>query len=86
MMLNVYKNAVGLCSGEEGLVVFEGLDCGFGDQDMDFALDGVESNGVMCRIRCEDGDGISGGQSINGFLVGFSIAFVVGGVGGEGGI
>lgn len=51
---------------------------------MDTALDGVQGDGVVRRIRCEDGDGCALGQGINGGLVGFWIGRIVVGEGLEG--
>lgn len=53
---------------------------------MDLALDGVEGDGVVRRVGCEDRYGTAGGKGINRGLVGFRVAFVVWWVGIEGGI
>lgn len=41
---------------EEVEVVVEELGCGLGDEDVDLALDGIERNGVVRRVRSENGD------------------------------
>lgn len=60
------------------------LDCWFGDKDVDLALDGVECNWVVSGIGGEDGDGITWGEGIDGFLVGFCVSLIVCWVGIEG--
>lgn len=42
---------------EEREVVGKELGCGFGDQDVDLALDGVEGDGKMGWVGGEDCDG-----------------------------
>ncbi len=77
-----------LCLGplDELLVVLEQLDGGLGDEDVDAALDGVEGNGEMGRVRGEDCDGVAGLERVNGRLVGVGVLLVVGGEGVERGV
>lgn len=60
------------------LVVLEELDGGLGDQDVNLALDGIQRNGVVGGIGGENGDGVTGRESVNGSLVSVGIALVVG--------
>lgn len=50
---------------------------------MDAAADGVEGYGVVRGVRCEDCDCGAGGEGVDGGFVGFWVALVVGGEGGE---
>lgn len=45
---------------------------------MDLALDGIESYRVVRCVWCEDRDCGTGGEGVNGGLVCFRVAFVVG--------
>ena len=45
---------------------------------MDFALDRVERYWVVRWIWSEDRDGVAGGEGVDGCLVGFWVALVVG--------
>lgn len=72
--------------GEEGDVVFEEFDCRFGDYDVDFLFDGIESNGVVGGVWGEDCDGIVGFEGVDGGFVGVGIFCVVGGEGFEWGV
>jgi hypothetical protein len=68
----------GLLGGfDELLVVFEGLGGGLGDEHVDFALNGVEGNGVVSGVWGEDCDGIAGGEGVNGGLVSIWVTSVV---------
>jgi hypothetical protein len=67
-------------------VVREGLDGRLGYEDMDLALDSVESDWVVCCVWCEDSDSRAGGEGVYGGLVGIGVSFVVRGVGFEGGV
>ena len=84
MVLDVDEDAVLFGCGEEGLVVCEGLDGGFGDQHMDLAFYGVEGDRVVRCVWREDRDCVAGGERVDGGLVGIGVDFVVGWVGGEG--
>lgn len=86
VVLDVDEYAVFLCCGKEGLMMLERLDCGFCDQDVDLAFDGVESDGVVRSVRSEYRDRGPWCEGIDGFLVGFWITDVVRGVGFEGGV
>lgn len=46
---------------------------------MNAALNGVQRNGVVCRVGGEDCDGVARRESVNGRLVGVGILLVVGG-------
>jgi hypothetical protein len=71
---------------EEGEVVRQQLCGGLGDHDVDFALDGVQSDGEVGGVRSEDGDGAARLQGVNCSLVGVGIGLVVGGEGLEGNV
>jgi hypothetical protein len=86
VVLDVYKYAILLRCLEEGLMVCEGLDGGFGYQDVDLALDGVQSDGVMCCVGCEDCDCVAGGEGIDCGFVRVGIFRIIRRVGFEGGI
>ena len=86
VVLDVDEDAVFLCGGEERLVVLEGLDGRFGDQDVDLAFDGVQGYGVVRCVWGEDGDGVAGGEGVDGGFVGGGVGLAVGGVGFEGGV
>lgn len=77
MMLNVYKYIVLAGFSEEMLVLGKKLDCGFCDHYVYFALDGIEGDGIMGWIGCEDGDRISGTEGVDCFLVGFWVTFFI---------
>jgi len=50
---------------------------------VDFALDGVEGDWVVRCVWSEDCDCVAWGKGVDGGFVGFGIADVIGGVGGE---
>lgn len=58
-------------------VVLQQLDGGLGDEDVNAALDGVEGDGEVRGIRCEDGDGVAGLELVDGGLVGVGVDLVV---------
>lgn len=78
MVLDKDVDALLLGGLNESLVVLELLDSGLGEQDVDAALNGVEGDGVVSGIGCEDGDGVTGLQGVNGGLVGVGVLLVVG--------
>jgi len=84
VVLDVDEDAVFGGRGEEREVVGKGLDCGFGDEDVDFSFDGVEGDGVVGGVWREDRDGVAGGERVDCGLVGMGVDGVVGGVRGEG--
>jgi hypothetical protein len=57
---------------------------GLGDQDVDFALDGVEGYRVVGCVWREDCYCVAGGEGVDCGFVGVWVAGGVGGVGGEG--
>lgn len=67
-------------------MVLEQFGRGFGDENVNPALDGVKRNRVMRGVWGEDGDGAAGGERVDGGLVGFGIRGGVGGIRGEGGV
>lgn len=86
VVLDVDEDAVFLCCGEESLVVLEGFDRGFGNEDVDLALDGVEGYRVVRCVWGEDCDGVAGGEGVDGGFVGGGVGLAVCGVGFEGGV
>lgn len=86
MVLDEDVDALFLGAADQLLVVLELLDGGLGDEDVDAALDGVEGNGEMGRVRGEDGDGVAGLEAVDGGLVGVGVFLVVGGEGVERGV
>ena len=56
MVLNVDEDVVFLCFGEKLLVVLKQLYCRLRDENMDSALNGVQSNWVVSGVWGEDGD------------------------------
>lgn len=56
MVLNINEDIVFLGSCQKRLVMFQELHRGFCDEDVNSALDGVQSDRVVSGIRCEDGD------------------------------
>ena len=74
------KNVDALLPGalDELLVVIELLHGGLGQQDVDAALDGIEGDRVVARVRSEDGDGVAGLEAVNGRLVGVWVLLVIG--------
>ena len=56
MVFNINKDAMFLGGGQESLVVLEGLDRRFCDQDVDFALNGIESDGIVSSVRSKNCD------------------------------
>lgn len=75
VVLDVDEDVVLLGFGEEVLVFGEELDGGFGDHDVDFALDGVEGDRVVGGVRGEDGDCVSGIEGVDCGFVGLWVAF-----------
>lgn len=73
VVLNVHVHAVLFSSLDQSKVVREGLDGGFGNHDVNTALDSIKGYGEVGGIRGEDGDGIAGGEGIDGRLVRFWI-------------
>lgn len=71
---------------EQVLVLAEELHRGLGDHYVDLALNGVQGDRVVSGVGCEDGDGVAGGEGVDGCLVGVCIALVVGGERVEGGV
>ena len=55
---------------QEVLVVGEELDGWFGDEDVDVTLYCIQSDWVVGSVGGEDGDGIPGGEGVDGFFVG----------------
>lgn len=53
---------------------------------MDLALDSIECDRVVCRVRCEDGDGVSWGEGVDGNFVRGGVFDIVWGVAVEGGV
>lgn len=80
-MLDKDEDSLLLGLANQFLVLFEEFHCGFGDEDMDAALDGVERDGVVSRVWGEDGDGVAGTKTVNGRLVSVRVLLVVGGKG-----
>ena len=58
-------------------MIFECFDGGLGDHDMDFSLDRVKSNWIMSCVWCENGDSITGRESIDSSFVGIGISDIV---------
>ena len=56
VVLDVDEDVVLLGLGEELLVVLKQLDCWLCDEDVDTALDSVQSNGVVSGVRSENSD------------------------------
>lgn len=81
VMLDEHEHAVLACLLQQCEVVREQLRGGLGDQHVDLALDGVQSNGEMGRVGGENGDGGARLQGVNGGLVGIGVGLVVGGIG-----
>lgn len=77
MVFHVHEDAMFFCGGEEGLLVLEGFDGGFGDENVDLAFNGVEGDAVMGCVWGKDRDGVSWRESVNGGFVGFWVALVV---------
>jgi hypothetical protein len=77
VVLDIDKDIVLACLFEQLLVVFEQLDGGLCDEDVDAALYGVEGNWVVGGVGGEDGDGAALWERIDGLLVGFGIAFAL---------
>lgn len=81
VVFDVDKDVVPAGLAEQLLVLGEELDGRFGDEDVDAALDCVESYGEVGGVWGEDCDGIAWGEGIDG---GFVRVWVTGcGVGGE---
>lgn len=84
VVFDVDEDVMLLGFAEEVDVVGEELGCGFGDHDVDAALDGVEGDRVVGGVWREDGYRVARGQSIDGGFIGFGVALIVGRVGCEG--
>jgi hypothetical protein len=67
-------------------VIPQSLGGGLGDQDVVSALNGIQSNWVVCRVWGEDCDGRALGQDVNCRLVGVGVGLVVGRERGEGSV
>ena len=67
-------------------MVFKGLDCRLGDQDVDFPLNCIEGNWVVSCVWGENGYGRAGCEGINGCLIRLWVLLVIRRVGFEGGI
>lgn len=65
-------------------MVLQQLGGGLGEQDVDFAVDGVEGYLIVRGVWGEDCDRGARGQGVDGRFVGFRVGCVVGRVGGEG--
>lgn len=61
------------------LVVGQALDGRLGDEDVDAAVDGVEGDVEVRRVRGEDCDCVAGREGVDGGLVGSRVAVGVGG-------
>ena len=70
VVLDVNEDVVFPSCCEECKVVREKFGCGFRDQDVVPPLDGVECDGVVCRVWSEDRDGGVRRKGVNGGLVG----------------
>lgn len=86
VVLNVHNDIVLARLSEQVEVVGEELGRRLGDENVDLALNGVQSDGVMGGVGSENGDCRAGGEGVNGGFVGFWVRGVVGGEGGEGDI
>lgn len=84
--VDVYFGGLLLGGFEEGEVVGEEFYGGLGYHDVDSALDGVEGYGVVSCVGGEDGDGVTGGEGVDGGFVGVRVDGVVVGEGVEGGV
>ena len=71
MVFDVHKDVVFAGFGDEMLVLGEVLDRRFCDQDVNAATDGVKSDRIVRCVRGEDCDGITRGERLNGYFVGF---------------
>lgn len=78
MVLNEYVNSFLLSLANKLLVVFQKLDGGFSDEDVDTSLNSVKSNGEMGWIWGKDCDGIARLEAVNGRFIGVGIFLVVG--------
>jgi len=67
-------------------MVRQRLDGGFGDEDVDFALDGVEGDGVVRCVWGEDCDGGAWWEGVDCGFVGGGVDAVFCGVGVERGV
>ena len=86
VVLDVDEDTVLPSCSEERKVVGKKLSCRFCDQDMVFALNGVECDGVVCCVWGKDSDGGVGWKSVDGGLVGVWICRLVRWVAGKGNI
>lgn len=86
VVFNVHNYIVLARLSEQIEVVREELGRGLSDENVDLALNGVQSDRVMGGVGCENGDCRAGGKGVNGSFVGFWVGGVVGGKGGEGDI
>lgn len=77
MVFDVDEYVVFAGFGEEMLVFGEEFDGWFGDHYVDFAFDGIESDWVVSWIWSEDCDCVSRAESIDCFLVGFRVTFII---------
>ena len=76
MVLDVHKHLVLARFDHQLLVLGQRLHGRFCDHDVDAAADGVERDWVVRRVGSEDGDGVVGGECIDGGLVSFWVPHV----------
>lgn len=86
VMFHVDEDVVLDALFQQMLMFCEQFDGGLGDHDVDTFADGVEGDGVVGWVGSEDGNGIAGGEGIDGALVGFGVALVVFGKAVEGSV
>ena len=84
VVLDVHEYVVRGCGGEQREVVGERLHGRLGDEDVDPPLDGVQGDGVVRGVWCEDGDCVAGGEGVDGGFVREGVSGVVCRVGIEG--
>lgn len=78
-MLNIDENTLLVSLFNQSEVVLKCLGSRLGDEDVDFALNGVQCDWEMGGVWCEDCDCITRLQGINCGLVGFWVARISGG-------
>ena len=84
VVLDVDNDIVFAGFGEKIKVIAEELGRGLGDQNVDFALNGVQGNGVVGWVGSKDSDCGACGEGVDSGFVGFWVGGVIGGKGGEG--
>lgn len=77
MMLDIYEYTVFLCCLQQGKVVFEGLNSGLGDHNVNLSFNCVESNWVMGCIWRENGDCVTWRKSVDRSLVGIGVSDII---------